>query len=152
MSNATLFETLRESHEIQRTLCRQLVLAKKDMAKRESIFMDLKVELEAHAAAEERFLYAVVLMDDAGLSSSRHALAEHHEIEEQLELMSVRDKSTDAWLEKARELGKIVRHHLKEEETKFFQLCGRILSDKEKKTLTKKYEKDLKRMRKKLAS
>ncbi|MEY4427139.1 MAG: hypothetical protein RL535_1437, partial [Pseudomonadota bacterium] len=51
----TLFEALRESHDIQRSLCRQLTSTRSDTAKRESLFLQLKVELEAHAASEERF-------------------------------------------------------------------------------------------------
>lgn len=146
----TLFEALRESHEIQRHLCKRLT-ATKDVQQRQNIFMQLKVELEAHAAAEERFLYAVLLMEDGGLSASRHALSEHHEIEELTVELSVRDKASAEWLAGAKELGKTVRHHLKEEESKFFQLAGRLLTDAQKNQLTKKYLKDLARMRKKLA-
>ena len=146
----TLFEALRESHEIQRHLCKRLT-ATKDVQQRQNIFMQLKVELEAHAAAEERFLYAALLMQDGGLSASRHALSEHHEIEELTIELSVRDKASAEWLAGAKELGKTVHHHLKEEEGKFFQLAGRLLTDAQKNQLTKKYLKDLARMRKKLA-
>ncbi|MEO6291097.1 MAG: hypothetical protein ABIO88_00585, partial [Burkholderiaceae bacterium] len=44
-----------------------------------------------------------------------------------------------------------VRHHLKEEESKFFKVAGRILTDPQKATLTKRYLKDVIRMRKKYA-
>ncbi|MEN9983890.1 MAG: hypothetical protein RI918_1859 [Pseudomonadota bacterium] len=125
----TLFEALRESHDIQRSLCRQLTSTRSDVAKRESLFLQLKVELEAHAASEERFLYAPILMTDSGLSSSRHALSEHHEIEELCEELSVSDKSGTAWLNKAKKLSEEVRHHLKEEEKKFFKVAGRILTE-----------------------
>ncbi|HMQ26765.1 MAG TPA: FdhF/YdeP family oxidoreductase, partial [Acidimicrobiales bacterium] len=46
---------------------------------RRDAFLTLKLELAAHAAAEERFLYAPMLMDDRGIDSARHALAEHHD-------------------------------------------------------------------------
>jgi len=147
----TLFEALRESHDIQRSLCRQLTSTRSDTAKRESLFLQLKVELEAHAASEERFLYAPILMTDSGLSSSRHALSEHHEIEELCEELSVSDKSGAAWLNKAKKLSEEVRHHLKEEESKFFKVAGRILTEPQKDTLTKRYLKDVVRMRKKYA-
>jgi hemerythrin-like domain-containing protein len=147
----TLFEALRASHDIQRSLCRQLTSTRSDTAKRESLFLQLKVELEAHAASEERFLYAPILMTDSGLSSSRHALSEHHEIEELCEELSVSDKSGAAWLNKAKKLSEEVRHHLKEEESKFFKVAGRILTEPQKTTLTKRYVKDVVRMRKKYA-
>lgn len=146
-----IFEQLRESHDIQRALCKQLIATRGDVAKRQSLFLQLKIELEAHAAAEERFLYIPLLMTDAGLSDSRHALAEHHEIEELCEELSVSDKSGSKWLETAKKLSEEVRHHLKEEEKKFFQLAGKLLSDKEKEALAKRYQKDVVRMRKKYA-
>lgn len=152
MTTPTLFELLHQSHEIQRSLCRQLTATRRDLQRRELLFLQLKIELEAHAAAEERFLYVPILMSDAGLSVSRHALSEHHDIEELCEDLSVRDKGADGWLETARELSHKVRHHLKEEEKKFFKVAGRILEDKHKALLAKRYEKDVVRMRRKLAA
>lgn len=148
----TLFELLHESHEIQRSLCRQLTATRANVARRELLFLQLKVELEAHAAAEERFVYVPLLLTDAGLSVSRHALSEHHEIEELLDELSVRDKSGADWLQTAKELSEKVRHHLKEEEKKFFKVAGRILDDRQKELLAKRYHKDLVRMRRKLAA
>lgn len=146
-----LFELLHESHEVQRTLCRQITSARASVATREVGFLQLKVELEAHAAAEERYLYVPLLMTDGGLSASRHALSEHHDIEELCEDLSVADKGSDAWLVTAKELGHKVRHHLKEEERKFFKVAGRLLTDAQKDLLARRYQKDVVRMRKKLA-
>ena len=148
----TLFELLHESHEIQRSLCRQLTATRANVARRELLFLQLKVELEAHAAAEERFVYVPLLLTDAGLSVSRHALSEHHEIEELIDDLSVRDKSGADWLQTAKELSEKVRHHLKEEEKKFFKVAGRILDDRQKELLAKRYQKDVVRMRRKLAA
>jgi hemerythrin superfamily protein len=146
-----IFEALRESHDIQRDLCTRLVRSKAGTAARDEVFKRLKIELEAHAAAEERYLYCPILMDDNGLSPSRHALGEHHEIEELVEELTVKNKSTTSWQSKAKELGHTVRHHLKEEERGFFQQAGKILSDKQKISLASKYLRDLNRMRKKLS-
>ena len=66
MATDNIYDALRESHERQRSLCRKLVRAKPGTQDRISLFKQLHVELEAHAAAEERFLYAPALMDDAG--------------------------------------------------------------------------------------
>lgn len=143
-----LFTALRESHDLQRSLCRRLSAKRLDPAAREATFQQLAVELAAHAAAEERFLYAPLLMLDAGLSASRHALAEHHEAEELVAALQVRDKTGAAWLAKARELCTCVRHHLDEEEQGFFQLAGRLLTATQKTRLAKRYLADLARMRK----
>jgi hemerythrin superfamily protein len=142
-----IYEALRESHELQRKLCRQLVRTKPDDRRAHEIFSELRIELAAHAAAEERFLYAPMLLDDMGLKPSRHALAEHHEIDECVEELGQARKKPQAWLELTKKLSHEVHHHLKEEETKFFQLSGKILSDRQKSSLAGKYRRDLKRMR-----
>ena len=100
----TLFELLHQSHDIQRSLCRRLTATRGNSAQRELLFLQLKIELEAHAAAEERFVYCPILLTDAGLSVSRHALAEHHDIEEYCEDLSVRGKGGDEWLATARSI------------------------------------------------
>ena len=143
----TIFEAIKESHEKQRELCRKLTAHREDKTALDDIFFELKLELAAHAASEERYLYAVILMDDNGLAPSRHALSEHHEIEELSDALSVKDKTTDAWHEKAKELTKTVHHHLKEEESRFFQQAGKILTETQKTTLAKKYLEDIERMR-----
>jgi len=61
------------------------------MPARQLLLRQLKVELMAHAAAEERFLYVPLLMEDGGLDASRHALHEHHQIDELLEDLPARN-------------------------------------------------------------
>lgn len=53
---------LRESHEIQRTRYRKLLRAHASSERRSELFKELRIELAAYAAAEERFLYAPILM------------------------------------------------------------------------------------------
>jgi hemerythrin superfamily protein len=149
--NTNIYEALRESHERQRSLCRMLLRAQPGDDRRKDLFKALRIELAAHAAAEERYLYAPMLMDDMGLSPSRHALAEHHRIDECIEVMEKLDTAGDAWLEQARKLSKTVHHHLKEEEKKFFQVSGKILTDTQKQRLAGQYQRDYARMQHKLA-
>ncbi len=146
----TIYDALRESHEIQRSLCRRLVRAKPGTQQRISIFKELHTELAAHAAAEERFLYAPVLMHDMGLNSSRHALHEHHQMDELVEDLHQADAEGGQWLAVARQLSEKVHHHLREEETKFFQVTGKVLSETAKVQATRRYRKDYARMLKKL--
>ena len=147
----TIYDALRESHEVQRTLLRQLVRSKPGTRERIDLFTQTRIELQAHEAAEERFLYVPILMDDRGLLSSRHALHEHHQIDELVEELQKLRPSDDAWLDKARELSKKVHHHLREEEKKFFQVSGKILGASEKSRLAKAYRKDYASMHRKLA-
>ena len=147
-----IFDAIRESHDLQRDLCRKLTASRGDMAARQLLFLQLKVELMAHAAAEERHLYVPLVMKDGGLDASRHALHEHHEIDELLDDLSVRNKKQAGWITTAKKLSFKVRHHLKEEEAKFFQLAGRLLSASKKDLLARAYTREIVRMRKHYAA
>lgn len=142
-----IYEVLRESHETQRTLCRRLLRIQPDDPRAAEVFRTLRTELAAHAAAEERFLYAQILFDDMGLKSSRHALAEHHEIDECVEALEAARDKPETWPALVKKLSHEVHHHLREEERKFFQLSGKILTDRQKVTLATRYRRDLERMR-----
>lgn len=142
-----IYEALRQSHEAQRELCANLLASEPNAVTRKQLFKSLKVELEAHAAAEERFLYCPIIMEDAGLSISRHALAEHHEIEELMEELTTNDPTVQGWLTRAKALSDKVNHHLDEEEKVFFQLSGKILSDAQKIKLAKAYIADYERLK-----
>ena len=152
MPDTTIYDVLRESHEVQRSLCRKLLRAAPHSERRREIYQELKIELAAHAAAEERFLYAPILMDDMGLDPSRHALAEHHEIDEYVEDLGKAETRGGSWLSKAKKLSDEVHHHLREEEKKFFQVSGKILSDRQKIRLGRQYLQDYARMKKVLAN
>lgn len=148
----SLYDALRESHEIQRSLLRKLLRSKAGTRERLDLFTAARIELAAHEAAEERALYVPMLLDDMGLLASRHALHEHHQIDELIEDCQKLDHNGDAWLEKARELSQKVHHHLREEEKKFFQVSGKILSEAQKKRSATLYLKDYARMHRKLAA
>ncbi len=138
----TIFEALRESHELQRKLARGLVRTKGKSARRDELFRLLKEDLAAHALSEERHFYAPIMMDNTGIDVSRHAIAEHHEIDEMVEELEKTDQSSSGWLAMAKKLSKKVHHHLKEEEHGFFQMAGKILTDKQKEGLADNYLKD----------
>jgi hemerythrin-like domain-containing protein len=142
-----IYDALRESHDAQRQLCANLLASEPDANTRKQLFKSLKVELEAHAAAEERFLYSPMMMEDAGLSVSRHALAEHHEMEELMEELTTNDPTVQGWLTRAKALCDKVNHHLDEEEKVFFQLSGKILTDAQKTKLAKAYLSDYERLK-----
>jgi hypothetical protein len=142
----TIFEALRESHERQRSLCRKLLRSSAHTGHRVETFTALRIELAAHAAAEERHLYVPILMDDMGLNSARHALHEHHQMDELVEDLQTLDHAGRSWMATARKLSEKVHHHLREEETKFFQVSGKLLSATAKARLAKLYRKEYGRM------
>ena len=122
-----IFEALRESHEQQRNLAERLIQTSGHTQEREDLFKQLKNELYAHSVAEDRYLYIPLMFDDVGLDITRHALSEHHEMDELVEKLEETDMSNPSWLATAKQLSEKVHHHLKEEEHKFFQQAGKIL-------------------------
>lgn len=148
----TIYDELRASHERQRELCRSMTNGRLSPQRRREAFGELAVELDAHAAAEERFLYVPMMMVDAGLSVSRHAVAEHHEIEELTGEVRGVDPASDDFRTQTKALAHLLRHHLDEEEQGFFQLSGRLLSTAEKNQLRKHYLADYERLKAELSA
>lgn len=134
-----IFEALRASHEIQRELSEKLIKISGNTEERRELFELLKNELFAHAVGEDRYFYIPLMMTDSGLNITRHALSEHHEIDELLEQLTETDMSNHGWLAIAKKLSEKVHHHLKEEEHGFFQQAGKILEDEQKESLAKQY-------------
>ncbi len=139
-----IFEALRESHERQRTYAKALIHTSGDSPERVEAYKQLKSELQAHATAEERHFYIPLMEFDNGVDLSRHAISEHHEMDEMMEELDGTEMSSPAWLATAKKLSEKVHHHLKEEEQKFFQMAGKLLDDKQKETLAGQYEKEYK--------
>lgn len=146
MTATTIYDALSESHEIQRALFRKLLRSKPGSQQRIDLFTQTRHELEAHEAAEERYLYVPMMMHDLGLDASRHALHEHHEIDELVETLETLDPGGDAWLQQAKALSHQVHHHLREEEKKFFQVSGKLLTEAQKLRLAGQYRRDYQRM------
>ncbi|VVQ01099.1 hypothetical protein PS925_02320 [Pseudomonas fluorescens] len=137
-----IFEALRESHDRQRSYAKTLIETSGDTPERVEAYKQLKAELQAHETAEERHFYIPLMELDDGVDLSRHAIAEHHEMDEMMEELDETEMSSPAWLVIAKKLSDKVHHHLKEEEQKFFQMAGKLLNEKQKEQLAGQYEKE----------
>lgn len=135
-----IFEALRVSHETQRAMSARLLASDPRGPERHAIFLEFKRELQAHETAEERCLYVPLFDHDATVNSSRHAIAEHHEMDEMVEDLEQQELNAPGWMAGARKLCEKVLHHLEEEETKFFQEAGKVLTEAQKLSLAKDYE------------
>ena len=138
----TVFEALRASHDRQRLYVDSVLRTRGDTPERKVAYKQLKEELYAHETAEERHFYIPLMSYDKGVDLSRHAIAEHHEMDELLEKLDETAISSAAWLATARALGDKVLHHLEEEEQRFFQMAGKLLTDQQKKALAVKYNEE----------
>lgn len=135
----TIFEAIREDHDVQRSLLEQLVATSGDTQTRKILFEKLKFELEEHANAEERHFYKPLISTDNMQGQARHGIAEHHEIDELIEQLEKTEMDSSAWLKIAKNLKDKVEHHLEDEERTFFQMAGKVFSENEKNELAEKY-------------
>jgi hemerythrin-like domain-containing protein len=140
MARMNIFQALRVSHETQRALSARLLASQADGPERQGIFEDLKAELLAHETAEERCLYVPLFDHDVTVDAARHAIAEHHEMDEMVEDLEELVADSAQWMEDAGKLCDKIEHHLSEEESKFFQLAGKVLTEAQKLSLAKEYE------------
>jgi len=144
----TIFEALRADHQIQRDFIDQLVETVGDSDDRSDVFVDLRRELQSHAAAEERYFYVPLMESDTTQDTARHSVAEHKELDDFVEQLEQYDMGGSQWLQTARELRKRLLHHLDEEEHEVFQLAGKVLSETDKRRLADDYASDMRRHRK----
>jgi hypothetical protein len=135
-----IFEALRVSHETQRALSARLLASERNRPERQQVFLELKQELLAHETAEERCFYVPLFEHDATVDAARHAIAEHHQMDEMVEDMEDMGPNSAAWMDCAQKLCDKIEHHLTEEERKFFQEAGKVLTETQKVSLAKEYE------------
>ncbi|MCM2129949.1 hemerythrin domain-containing protein [Larsenimonas rhizosphaerae] len=142
----TIFEELRADHDKQRTLLDLLTKTEGDSEGRRELFQQVKDALHHHETAEERHFYSPLMEYDTGVDKSRHGIAEHHEMDELMELMDSTDLSSSAWLGYAKKLQDMALHHFEDEENHYFISAGQKFSDSEKTTLATRYREEMERL------
>jgi len=135
-----IFEALRLSHDTQRTLATLILQTEGASGERERLYRELKHELAAHAAAEERCFYLPLIEHDESMGQARHGMAEHHEMDELVETLSGTPPGSPGWLAQFKKLHDKVYHHLEDEEHAIFQLAGKLLTEAQKAQLARDYE------------
>lgn len=140
-----IFEALRLSHDSQRTLATQILRSDGPGPERDRLYREMKRELAAHAAAEERAFYLPLIGHDASMGQARHGMSEHHEFDEMVEELGKIDPASREWIEKFKKLKDKVFHHLEDEEHAIFQLAGKVLTEAQKMALAKEYEEEFAR-------
>ncbi len=138
-----IFTALRSDHEKQRLLMKVLVETTGDSASRRDFFDDLKFQLTQHSIAEERYFYAPLMKLDSTIELARHAIAEHHEIDEFIAQLEQTDMSSPVWLKTMKALQSKVLHHIAEEEKEFFQQAGKNLTSLQKTELADQYQAEM---------
>ena len=150
MRAMNIFESLRRSHQTQRSLADRLVETEARSRERLTLFKQLKTELAAHAAAEERCFYVPLIGDDRTQAASRHGIAEHHHMDELVEALEEMESLSPQWIAKAHELRHKVYHHLGDEEQGIFQQAAQVLTDAEIQSLARAYDEEMSAQRQKI--
>lgn len=135
-----IFQALIVSHQAQREFCARLIENLGNDSERSHVFEELRRELVAHETAEERCFYVPLFEHDETVDAARHAISEHHKMDEIVECMEQLDPHSREWSDCAHTLVEKVQHHLGEEEGKFFQQAGEVLTDDQKESLARDYE------------
>jgi hemerythrin-like domain-containing protein len=142
-----IFEAISEDHDIQRDLCKRILDTSGKTKDRKQLWKALKAELQGHEIAEERHFYKPLIDNDMMIEHARHGVAEHHEIDELIAKVDEADMDSSAWLTYAKQLAEKVKHHLEDEEHSFFQLAGKVFTEKQKMGLSKDYQASMKEQR-----
>ena len=125
-----IYNRLKEDHEKQRDLCETLKNTHSGSQNRANLWEKLKVELEAHASAEEQVFYSVLMEKPEGTEEARHSVHEHQEMTKLITELDAMDQSSDVWEKKFETLSHDVIHHVDEEEADIFP-AAKKLSDAE---------------------
>ncbi|PXA98271.1 hemerythrin [Nostoc sp. 3335mG] len=139
MADARIFEDLKADHDQHREMLERL--ADKDTEGREALFERLRVEITAHAAAEEESLYATMLADPELRDEARHSVSEHKEIDDFFGELADLDFGSDEWEAKFGQMRHRYEHHIDEEEEEMFPAAAKELSEETEAKLAAIFEK-----------
>lgn len=123
-----LFGRLVQDHDHHRALLAMITQTRGNSAQRQQLFRELVRELKSHAAAEEQALWSSVMRNPQTTDDARHAVSEHHEIDELLADLAARDMASSAWLRRFAHLREAYLHHIREEEQEQFVAAQAHLS------------------------
>lgn len=140
MTESRIYEDLKQDHDNHRTLFDRIADTHGDTEERRNCFEKLRMELQAHAAAEEESLYATMLARPDLRDDARHSVAEHKEIDDRLGELLETDMGSGAWLTKFKELRHRYFHHIDEEEDEMFPAAEEGLSRETEECLADKFE------------
>lgn len=142
MPDADIFDRLKQDHDRHRMLLDKIASTDSgNRSERQSLFDTFKVEVTAHAAAEEESLYATMLTREELRHDAVHSVSEHKEIGDMLSELAELDIGSPAWTSKFDELKHDYTHHIDEEEEDMFPAAADGLSDEKVVELRAVFEK-----------
>ena len=127
MASATIFDSLKADHDRHRAMLGEIAAAAND--NRSALFETFRIDVSAHAAAEEQTLYATMLADPDMQDDARHSVAEHKELDDLIVEVCEAEPGSAAWTKAFTALRTRYDHHITEEEEEMFPEAAAELSD-----------------------
>ena len=140
MAEARIYADLKKDHDRHRKLLDEIEATSRGSEERRAQFDELRKELQAHAAAEEESLYALMLANPDLRDEARHSVAEHKEIDAlRGELVEI-EPNDIGWITKFREMRHRYEHHIDEEEEEMFPAASKELPKREEEQAARVFE------------
>ena len=139
MADRSIFDRLKQDHDAHRQLFDKMADAKDESDRLEKLFEQFKVEVTAHAAAEEETLYATMLARPDLREDAQHSVSEHKEIDDYLEELEELSFNGEEWNRVFAQLKKRYLHHIEEEEEEMFPDAARELTAEEEQKLAARF-------------
>ena len=138
MADARIFADLKADHDTHRDLLARIANASGD--DRAQLFESFRIEVTAHAAAEEGSLYATMLARPDLREDAVHSVSEHKEISDYFAELADLDAASDDWLSKFEEMRHRYEHHIDEEEEEMFPAASKQLTGEYEARLAQVFE------------
>ena len=139
MADRSIFDRLKQDHDAHRQLFDKMADAKDEPDRLEKLFEQFKVEVTAHAAAEEETLYATMLARPDLREDAQHSVSEHKEIDDYLEELEELSFNGEEWNRVFAQLKKRYLHHIEEEEEEMFPDAAKELTAEEEAKLAARF-------------
>ncbi|MEH6756040.1 MAG: hemerythrin domain-containing protein [Parasphingorhabdus sp.] len=131
-----IFSRLKQDHDKHRKMLDHVADTSGDTKERRDSFEQLRIDVSAHANAEEQSLYAEMLAVPELQDKGRHSVAEHKEAEDIFEELVDKEFDDTGWLTRFKTLKHKLEHHMEEEEDEIFAAAKKVLSKERAKELT----------------
>ena len=135
-----IFTSLKQDHDRHREMLERVADTSGDTKERRESFEQLRVDVSAHANAEEQSLYAEMLARPDLQDKGRHSVAEHKEADEYFEDLVDMDFGSTGWLTRFKTLKERLEHHMEEEENEIFAAAKKDLSNERAQELAKIFD------------
>ncbi|MEL6876126.1 MAG: hemerythrin domain-containing protein [Pseudomonadota bacterium] len=132
-----IFSRLKQDHDKHRAMLERVADTSGASAERREAFEQLRLDVSAHANAEEQSLYAEMLSRPVLQDKGRHSVAEHKEADDIFEELTEKPMDDSGWLTRFKTLKHKLEHHMDEEENDIFPPAKEGLSEERARELTK---------------